>query len=228
MAVIALLAGQADAGQLDMAERALASLDETSLDGWAFTETTVHNGTETVARYDPSRPEGERWRLLNVDGRPPTDDEREDFEKRNAVRDERKEDTEDSEERGLSAAIEADSLVFLDESESHAVYRFKPSSGKEEDDDGMSEHLDGELRISKNGPYVQSLEMRSREPFSPAFSVKIKEFSTVMTFAPAGEKGTVLLESVKVRVIGRAMLFKKLDETVETRFSDYRFVGTAE
>lgn len=227
-ALIVFLPGMAFGSQLDLAEQALASLDDTALDGWAFTETTVHNGTETIARYDPSLPEGERWNLISVDGRAPTDDDREDFEKRHAGGDQKDGEQEDSEEQGFSAVIEPDSLVPLEDSVTHAVYRFQPASGEEEDDDGMSEHLDGLLRISKNGPYVESLEMRSREPFSPAFSVKIKEFSTVMTFAPVGENGTVLPESVEVRVIGRAMLFKKLDETVETRLSDYRFVGQAE
>jgi hypothetical protein len=212
--------------QLDMARQALTSLDETSLEGWAFTETTVRNGTETVAHYDPSRPEGERWTLHTVDGRQPTDDEIEKFEKQRSGR--HREEDEEDEEQGFSAVIEAESLVSLKDSPTHAVYRFKPSSGEEGEDDGMSEHLDGLLRISKEGPFVESLEMRSREPFSPAFSVKIKEFSTVMTFAPVGEERTVLPESVKVRMVGRAMLLKKLDETVETRFSDYRFVGQPE
>jgi hypothetical protein len=211
-----------------LAEQALRSLDETSLDGWAFTETTVRNGKETVASYDPRLPEDKRWSLLSVDGRRPTGEEREEFEKRRAGGGEQENDSEESDEQGFSAVIEADSLTPLEDSATHVVYRFKPSPGEEEDDSGMSEHLDGKLRISKNGPYVESLEMRSRKPFSPAFSVKIKEFSTVMTFAPAGENGTVLPESVSVRMVGRAMLFKKLDERVETRFSDYRFVGQAD
>jgi hypothetical protein len=199
-----------------------------SLDGWAFTETTVHNGTTTVARHDPSRPEGERWKLISVDGRPPTADEIEEFVEQHSSGEEQQEDSEESEEQGFSAVIEADSLIPLKDSATHKLYRFQPASNEEEGDDGMSEHLDGTLRISKNGPYVETLEMRSREAFSPAFSVKIKEFSTIMTFAPVGEEKTVLPESVSVRMVGRAMLFKKLDETVETRFSDYRFVGQAE
>ncbi len=226
--LMVVLPGQASEPQLGLAEQALTSLDKTSLEGWAFTETTVRNGTETVARYDPSRPEGERWSLLSIDGRPPTDEARRKFEERRAGRGRGEEQQEDSEEQGFSAVIEADSLIPLRESESHAVYGFKPASGEGKGDDGMSEYVDGTLRISKSGPYVESLEMRSREPFSPAFGVKIKEFSTVMTFAPVGDEVIVLPESVAVRMVGRAMLFKKLDETVRTRFSDYRFVGQAE
>jgi hypothetical protein len=162
-----------------------------------------------------------------VDGRQPTDDEIEKFLKGHAGGDEPADDEESSEEVGLSASIDSSSLVLLKDTGTHLEYGFKPASEEEEGDD-MSEYLDGLLRISKEGPRVESFEMRSREPFSPAFSVKIKEFSTVMTFAPVGEEGSVLPESVEVRMVGRAMLFKKLDETVETRFSDYERVSRAE
>ena len=59
----------------------------------------------------------------------------------------------------------------------------------------FNEHLDAELRIAKDGPYVETLEMRSRAPFSPAFSFKVKEFTLVLRFAPADGSEVVLLQS---------------------------------
>jgi hypothetical protein len=97
-----------------------------------------------------------------------------------------------------------------------------------DDSNAFNEHVDGILRIAKSGPFVETIEMRSREAFSPMLGVKIKHFSTIMTFAPVGDDGAVLPQSVQMEMAGRAMLVKKLDETVETRFSGYRFVGLSE
>jgi hypothetical protein len=57
------------------------------IDGWAFTQRvrTFDNDKvklERLERYDPSRPDNERWELLEVDGKPPTAEQRETWEKR--------------------------------------------------------------------------------------------------------------------------------------------------
>jgi outer membrane lipoprotein-sorting protein len=56
---------------------------ETALDGvnfdfarnWAYTETRVDNEHVWVGRFDPRKPDGQRWNLLSVDDRAPSDDE---------------------------------------------------------------------------------------------------------------------------------------------------------
>ena len=78
------------------------------------------------------------------------------------------------------------------------------------------------LRVSKAAPYVESLEMRSRKPFSPGFGVKVKEFAMAMTFAPVGPDEVVLPETVRIRMAARAFLVKKIDETVVVTYGDYR------
>jgi hypothetical protein len=57
------------------------------MDGWAFTQRvrTFDNDKvklERLERYDPSRPDSQRWELLEVDGKPPTAEQREYWEKR--------------------------------------------------------------------------------------------------------------------------------------------------
>jgi len=221
--LVLLLAFSAQAAdeRLAIAEQALANLDGTSIDGWAFTETAFVNGTEIVLRHDPTRQKGERWIVASVDGRTPTDKEIEKYT-RHRNRDEDEKETGDGE---TTATIETDSLVFLEESAIHLIFSFQPAPEEGEEDDAFTEHVDGRLIIAKSGPYVETIEMSSRESFSPMIGVKIKQFSTIMTFAPVGEDGAVLPQAVAMRMEGRAMLVKKLDETVDTKFSDYRFVG---
>jgi hypothetical protein len=57
------------------------------MDGWAFTQRvrTFDNDKvklERLERYDPSRPDNQRWELLQIDGKPPTAEQREYWEKR--------------------------------------------------------------------------------------------------------------------------------------------------
>ena len=78
--VIILLAalgwgGRLDAGSSPLLNRAAAPWLEES-ERWAFTaRVTQFTGAEVkeirVERYDPSKPAGERWELVTVNGRPP-------------------------------------------------------------------------------------------------------------------------------------------------------------
>jgi hypothetical protein len=57
------------------------------MDGWAFTQRvrTFDNDKvklERLERYDPSRPDNQRWELLEIDGKSPTAEQREYWEKR--------------------------------------------------------------------------------------------------------------------------------------------------
>lgn len=63
---------------------------------WAYTQQvrTFDDGKvddDRVERYDPSKPEGDQWELLKVDGRLPTQSEREKWEKRKRRETKRKE-----------------------------------------------------------------------------------------------------------------------------------------
>ena len=114
----------------------------------------------------------------------------------------------------------------MEETSDRAVYRFEPRADDEEKDSKFYKHVDATLHIVKNGsrPYVESVALVSREPFSPAFSVKVDEFMTVLSFAPAGSDGAVLPSRVEMRMAGRVMLLKKINEIVDVRFEDYRSV----
>ncbi|MEO7413604.1 MAG: hypothetical protein ABIZ81_09620 [Opitutaceae bacterium] len=57
------------------------------MDEWAFTQRvrTFDDDKvklERLERYDPSRPDNQRWELLEIDGKPPTKEQREYWEKR--------------------------------------------------------------------------------------------------------------------------------------------------
>lgn len=220
---LALIAGSfAIAEEPALVEQALQSMETTTVDDWFFTETTVSQGTTFVKHHDPTKPEGQRWTLVSVDGREPTEGERKQQAREEAHAEE--EDTDQDDDGEIRAMIDSESLTLVEETASHAVYRFRPVA-EDEDDEKLFDHLDATLRVVKAGPYVESLEMRSREPFSPGFGVKMKEFAMRLTFAPVGPEATALPETVNIHIVGRAFLVKKVDETVEVTYSDYRRPG---
>ncbi len=220
---LALIAGSfAIAEEPALVEQALQNMEAATVDDWFFTETTVANGTTFVKHHDPTRPEGQRWTLVSVDGREPTDEERKQQAREEAHAADG--DTDEDDDGEIRAMIDSDSLTLIEETASHAMYRFRPVA-EDEGDAKLFDHLDATLSVVKAGPYVESLEMRSRESFSPGFGVKMKEFSMRLTFAPAGPEATALPETVNVHIVGRAFLVKKIDETVAVTYSDYRRPG---
>ncbi len=199
------------AGEPTLVEQALDRIGSASADEWAFTETTVTNGATIIKQHDPTLPEGERWTLIAVDGRRPTDEERKEI---------LLDDGEDSDDE-LRAIITPNSLHLVDDSPTHATYSFEPVA-EDDEDAKLFANVDATLRINKDGPFVEAMEMRSRGPFSLRTGIKVREFLTLFTFVPVGPDGTVLPEVIDTRFLGRLFLVKKIDETARITYSDYR------
>ena len=100
----------------------------------------------------------------------------------------RKAEREESEDDGdLTEMISPDSLVLTEESDDGWRYSFQP---QDEDDEGFMQYIDGELRIPKQGQYLETISMASRGAFKPRTGVKIKEFNMQMEFrGPQQMKG---------------------------------------
>ena len=220
--LLLLIPGSLIAADSQLVEQALQNMESEKSREWAFTETTLTEGKTIVKSYDPQRPSGERWKLLTVNGRQPTADELKRIERKNRRDEEQRSEREDndSEESEVSAMIEPGSLSLIEENDSRAIYKFTP--GAESDrEKKMLAYVDGRLEVAKAGPTVSSIELKSREPFSPAFGVKIREFMTHMTFAPLEEGGPALPQTVAVKVEGRAFMVKELNEDVKVTYSDW-------
>lgn len=220
LACLVLIVGaSAHAEAPSLVEQALQTMDAVEIDDWFFTMTTVADGITSVQRHDPTKPEGQRWSLVSVDGKEPTEEQREEAARNQSSG--KESDAEQDEENEVRAMVDTESVTLIEETATHAVYRFRPVA-EDEDDAKLFEHVDATLRVSKASPYVESLEMRSREPFSPGFGVKVKEFAMAMTFVPVGPDAVVLPETVRIRMAARAFLVKKIDETVLVTYGDYR------
>jgi len=220
LGVLALSAAHAEEHQA-IVERAFEALDNGFQESWAYTETSTKEDVVQVANYDPRLPENERWMLMTVDDRPPTDEETESFLEEKLQRMADRSDNDDDEHVG--ATIQPDTLSLVEETDDYWLFAFVPADDDEEEE--FMQHVDGTLKVVKDGHYVEYLSLKNEAPIKPAFGVKINTFNTHLTFGPAAENGPIVPKSVDVHVQGRAFFAVKFDETEMVRFGNFEFVG---
>lgn len=185
--------------------------------GWAFTQTTTATKNSRVERYEPMKADGSRWALLQIDGRVPTEDELKDYREKHTRR------TSGDTAPDVTKQLDLTSAERVSDDAERVTYRFKLNPGGE--DDTSAAHMRASFTFHKATKTVERFELGNNEPFSPMLTVKIEEARTVMQYSlPTAERPT-LLERVTMRIRGRAMWFKSLDEDMTVEYSDYRYVA---
>lgn len=196
-------------------ENAIKAVDFEFHKTWAYTETRVESEHVWVGRFDPRRPSNQRWDLLSVDDRAPTEKEVEEY------REERNGDHSGNENDSVEAMVEPDSVRLIEETGEYWLLGFDPG----EDEHAVVDNLDATIRINKTGPYLEFIDLRTHSPIKPAMGVKIEKLITRLTFGPAADGGPVVPLSTQVEVKGRAYLFISFDEQELFRNSDFEYAG---
>jgi len=194
-------------------QKALADFQAEGTKGWAFTQSTTSAEKTLMERYDPSKPEFSRWTLLQKNGRPPTDVESKEYR-----------DMLTRQNRGQSAPnvkdqIRPETCEPLGVENGRARYRFQLKSGGE--DDKSAEHMVVTFSLHQASGTIERVELSNVRPFSPMFAVKIEEAQTVIRYTLPEENRPTLLQEIKVRIRGRAMFFKSLDQEMTVTYADY-------
>lgn len=180
--------------------------------GWAFTQTTEAGGKSLVERFDPSKPDFSRWTLLRKDGREPTAAEAQEYGERLSRRT-------SGTAPNVKDQLDLSTCELQQEDATRASYRFGLKPG--EKGDRSAAHMRAVFVLNKATQTIERVELASFEPFSPVFAVRIAEAQTVMYYTlPTADRPT-LLDRVTVRIRGRAMLVKSLDEDMTVTYSDH-------
>jgi hypothetical protein len=209
-----------------LVERALETMEQSDQEGYAFRMSKAEAGSTEVGFFDPAKPEGQTWRLLQKDGRAPSAKELEEFRKERSEREKKRaEQKKESKAKGkgdkeLREMIALGSLQLISETAERASYHFRMSAD-DEDAKKFADSVRGTLVVSKVSPHVESLDLASTGEIKPMTGVKIAEFRLTLTFFPPDAYGQALPASVHSVVKGRAMLVKKLDQDATITFSDY-------
>jgi hypothetical protein len=129
----------------------------------------------------------------------------------------------DKGDHDIDGIAESDSLRLMEETDDYWLYSFTPV--EDDDEEEFMKHVDATMKIIKDGPYIEYIDMHSNKPFKPQFGVKVKEFVTRLQFCRASSDGPIVPLSVHVRIKARAFLAIGIDEMMSVSFSDYEYVG---
>lgn len=185
--------------------------------GWAFTQKTVAGDKSRVERYEPLGRHSIQWKLISQNGAAPSS---EDVEKYNELKARR---SSNENAPNVKDQIIPESCEVVSETPERGVYRFRLKPGG--DDDKAAEHMRATFSLHRASSTIESVELASIEPFSPVMMVKVDEARTVMTYSLPETDRPSFLQTVVVRVRGRAMWFRSLDQDMTVTYSDYVYAG---
>ena len=194
-------------------EEAAAAVEWNLEQDWAFTETRIRDDLLWVSRFDPRKPEGERWTLVSVDGRTPRDEELRDFSRD-------KDDHETADNSGRMNIVQPETLELVEETDTHLHLRFEP----DEDQVEFIDNVDATAVLRKDGPVIETIDLRNHSDIRPGFGTKIGTFNFRMEFGPAIVNGPIVPKRLQIRVSGRAFLFLGFDETELIEYSDFEYI----
>lgn len=212
-AVLAVSGAEAQEHYDAIFEKAVDAVDFEFHRSWAYTETQVTSEHVWVGRYDPRRSSSERWQLITVDGRQPTEEELEEYQQ-----DKAHDHSRDGDDR-VNTLVEPDSMRFIEETADYWLFGFDP------DEEEIMGSVDATMRINKASGHLEYIDIRNHETIRPAFGMKISKLITRLTFGPALEDGPVVPISTQVDIKGRAYLVVSFDEQEVIRNSDFEYAG---
>jgi len=185
--------------------------------GWAFTQTSTTSSHSRVEHFSPLGRDSLQWSLVQQDGRAPNEEEAVKYKELKARR------SSNENAPNVKDQIVPESCEIITETAELGVYRFKLKTGDK--DDHSAEFMRVTYTLHRTTQTIDAVELASIEPFSPVFSVKIQEARTLMTYTrPDGERPS-LLKEVTVKIRGRAMWVRSLDEDMTVAYSDYVYAG---
>lgn len=186
--------------------------------GWSYTQTTSAEGKSTVERYDAARPEFDRWKLLQKDGRAPTETELREYADARSRR------SRTGTAPKLVEQLDLPTLEKISDDAERTTFRSRLRPG--ESRDHTAAFLRATLVLHKATQTIESVELGSVSEFAPTFGVKIASLRTLMTYSLPAADRPALPQKVETRVRGRAFLVKSLDGEMTVVYSDYRHVAS--
>lgn len=179
---------------------------------YAYTLTTQRGSDISVERFDPSKPIQQQWTLLERNHRPATAEENARY---SSYRITVAPNARATFKRG---DIDLNSFRLISETATHAEYQ-----GRFREDliDPMLHHLDLFLTVAKHPAAIERFVLQLTEPFSPILSIKMQELRVETVLSPSTNHGSSLPQRTTSRFRGRVLLFKSIEEDVQTAYTDF-------
>jgi hypothetical protein len=181
-----------------------------------------------VGRFDPRRPEDERWTLLTIDGRLPTPEESAEYAENSHHPGNGDRDDNDDDGNAIDM-VEPGTLRLAEETEDYWLLSFVPTDDDNEDDVGKKvlRSMQGTVKIIKDGEYLAYIDIHNEKPVRPRIGVKMKKFLMHMSFGPAIDNGPIVMRSMDFAINLSAFLLVRVNEAESVSFSDFEYASGA-
>ena len=196
--------------------------------GWRYQQkVTGDQGSETLS-YDAGRPEGERWKVLSVNGKPPSPEKaRKLAEQAQAAHDKGKQSADVS--LGVGSWLEASHYRLIRSDDTQLVYQIELHAGPHDSNssEAMLKHLSGQLKVARDDHRPLELTLDNFESFSPRFGVKITHFSLQIRFERLGANAPVVAEHVSTEAQGKVFWIKSFNTSSQVTLSHFAPVAAS-
>lgn len=212
-AIACSLALVARAAPPDYLREAISRMNSDAPRGWAYTLTTTRQDDTTVERYDPSRPKGGEWTLVQTNGRAPTAEEVERYVRYKASH-------APTAQRGTfeRGDLDIESAEFLREDAERAEFRLRFRGDVSEP---VLAHVVLELKVRKQPAAVEESVLRLARPFNPALGVRMQALVVTTTFSAPTADAPALPREVTSHFRGRMFLLVPIEEDLRVVYSDF-------
>jgi hypothetical protein len=199
-------------------------------DDWAFTQrarTLLDDGSvkeERLERFDPSLPDNQRWHLLAMNGQPPTDDQRHQWQDRKNKK------ARSASNKPLDELFDFDSATLVTETAEAATYAVavKPSFAHLVAVDKLSV----DFTVNKQTKLIEHVTAGLSEPMKVALGLaKVTDLDLDLSFqsVPPGESSPPAEQ--KAKGSASMTMSKVVGAKMEYTWSDFkrvtRYAGTA-
>ena len=200
---------------------------------WAYTEYRVMRDdkgrvkSETLLRYDPSKPYAEQWTPLKIDGREPSDRERSQYRRRgekSMPSGKLVSETPNSDQRQrrtLGEVIDIPRSSIAAETETH--YVFDVALLKVGNERFPPEKFRVLARLRKEGAVLENISLRLRESFRSKLVVKVKSGEGSLDFASVNPKYPPALVAIEGDAVA-SILFVNIGGSMELKRTDLKHV----
>ena len=191
---------------------------------WAFTLTSSGTDGDRVGRFDPRQSEDERWTLLTIDGRVPTDEESAEYAENNHHFGDGDNDDDNSDNNAIDM-VEPGTLRLVEETDDYWLLSFVPTDDDDDVGRKVLESMQGTVKIIKDGEYLAYIDIHNEKPMRPKVGVKMKKFLMHMSFGPIADDGPVVMRSMDFAIKLSAFVLVRVSEAESVAFSDFEYAG---
>lgn len=205
---------------------ALAELEGLKSQKWSYIQTQTKKKETKKMSFDPSKEKGERWELLELNGRAASEQEKQHFvdKKNGKVSSSSKDSPLSIAMPEITSLIDTSTLLVIKDTDNQTVYQFTPKIDQPLLK-GVMKHLEGEIYFNKQAGFIEKITVINTESFTPFPSVTIKKLYAHILLQKLPDNDRVVITETEMMAKGKKLFVSSIDEEMTSQFSEHKLVS---